>query len=84
MITPVTEGGIQSFKLTEPSPSDDSHEQGGLPTHDEVMVTLIMDCPTITVHAGICYKPLIDSGAAISLIRYSTSQLIDNSFKKPI
>ena len=43
-----------------------------------------MDCPTITVHGGKCYKALIDSGAAISLIRYSMYQLIDNSFKTPI
>ena len=43
-----------------------------------------MDCPTITVHAGKCYKALIDSEAAISLIRYSTYQLIDESFKTPI
>ena len=43
-----------------------------------------MDCPTITVHAGKHYKALIDSGAAISLIRYSTYQLIDNSFKTHI
>ena len=43
-----------------------------------------MDCPTITVHMGKCYKALIDSGAAISLIRYSTYQLIDDSFKTPI
>ena len=35
-------------------------------------------------HAGKCYKALIDSGAAISLIRYSTYQHIDNSFKTPI
>ena len=41
----------------------------------------IIDCPTITVHAGKCYKALIDSGAAISLLRYSTYQLIDDSFK---
>ena len=40
-----------------------------------------MDCTTITVHAGKCYKALIDSGAAISLIRYSTYQLIDDRFK---
>ena len=33
---------------------------------------------------GKCYKALIDSGAAISLIRYSTYQLIDDSFKTPI
>ena len=31
-----------------------------------------------------CYKAVIDSGAAISLIRYSTYQLIDDSFKIPI
>ena len=43
-----------------------------------------MDCPTITVHAGRCYKALIDSGAAISLFCYSTYQHIDSSFKTPI
>ena len=40
-----------------------------------------MDCPTITVHIGKCYKALINSGVAISLIRYSTYHHIDNSFK---
>ena len=43
-----------------------------------------MDCPTITVHAGKCYKALIDSGVAISLMQYSTYQHSDNSFKTPI
>ena len=43
-----------------------------------------MDFPTITVHAGKCYKALIDSGAAISLLQYSTYQHIDDSFKTPI
>ena len=43
-----------------------------------------MDCPTITVHASKHYKALIDSGAAMPLIRYSTYQHIDNSFKTPI
>ena len=43
-----------------------------------------MDCLTITVHAGKHHKALIDSGAATSLIRYSTYQLIDNNFKTPI
>ena len=62
----------------------DSHEQGGLPTHDQVTVALIMDCPTIIIHAGRSYKALIDSGAAMSLIRYSTYQLIDDSFKIPL
>ena len=47
-------------------------------------MALITDCPTITAHARIHYKALIDSGAAISLIRYSTYQLIDDSFKTPI
>ena len=52
--------------------------------HNQVTVALIMNCPSITIHPGICYKALIDSGAAISLIRYSTYQLIDDSFKTPI
>ena len=43
-----------------------------------------MDCPTIMVHAVKHYKARIDSGAAISLIRYSMYHTIDNSFKTPI
>ena len=43
-----------------------------------------MDCPTITVHTGKCYRALIDSGAAISLLRYSTYQHIEDSFKTHI
>ena len=44
----------------------------------------IMACPTISDHAGKCYKALIDSGAAISLLHYSTYQHIGDSFKTPI
>ena len=51
---------------------------------DTVTMTWIMDCSTITVHASKCYKALIDSRAAISLIRYPIYQHIDNSFKTPI
>ena len=47
-------------------------------------MAFIMDYPTITAHVRKCYKALIDSGAEISLIRYSTYQLIDDSFKTPI
>ena len=56
----------------------------GADIEDTVTVTCIMDCSTISIHARKCYKALIDSGAAISLIRYSTYQHIDNSFKTPI
>ena len=56
----------------------------GLHSNDQVTVALITDCPTTTVHAGKCYKALIDSGVAISLMRYSTYQTIDSSFKTPI
>ena len=76
--------GSRSFKLNELSPSSDSHQQGGLPTQQPVTVALIMDCQTITIHAGKCYKALINSEAAVSLIRFSTYQLIDDSFKTPI
>ena len=41
-------------------------------------------CPTITVHVGKCYKALIDSGTTISLLRYSTYQNIEDSFKTTI
>ena len=40
--------------------------------------------PTITVHAGKCYKAIIDSGAVISLLKYSMYQHINISFKTPI
>ena len=38
----------------------------------------------ITVHAGKHYKALIDSGAAISSLQYSTYQSIEDSFKTPL
>ena len=44
----------------------------------------ITDCPTITVHAGKCYKALIDLEAAISLLRYSTYKKIYDCYKTPI
>ena len=57
----------------------------GRPNAQEaIIVACIMDCPSITVHAGKCYKALIDSGAAISLLHYSTYQHIEDSFKTPI
>ena len=43
-----------------------------------------MDCPTITVHAGKCYKAFKDSGAAIFLVRYSTYQHMDDNLKTAI
>ena len=36
------------------------------------------------VHAGKCYKALIDSGASISLLRYSTYKKIEDCYKIPI
>ena len=43
-----------------------------------------MDCSTITVHAGKCYKALIHSGATISLLRYSAYKNIEDNYKTPI
>ena len=57
------------------------HERGGPPVEETVTVVHIMDCPTITVHAGKCYKALIDSGAAISLLRYSAYKNIEDWYK---
>ena len=72
------------LKLIVPSPSSDFHEQGGLPSNNQVTVALITDGLTITVHAGKCYKAPIDSAAAKSLIRCSTYQSTDSSLKTPI
>ena len=47
-------------------------------------IALITDCLTITVHVGKHCKALIDSGAAASLVRYSTYQNIDNHLKAAI
>ena len=57
---------------------------GGPNAEESIMVTCIMDYPTIMVHTGKHYKALIDLGAASLLIWYSTYQHIDNSFKTPI
>ena len=43
-----------------------------------------MDCPTITAHAGKCYKALYDSGDIISLLQYSTYKNIEDSYKASI
>ena len=51
---------------------------------ETITVAHIMDCPTITVHAGKWYKALIDSGAAISLLRYSAYKNIGDCYKTPI
>ena len=51
---------------------------------ETITVTCIMDCPMITVHAGKHYKALIDSGADISLLQYSTYKNIGDSYKTPI
>ena len=65
----------------EPSPSSDPHEQGGPSSNKNVTIALISDCPTLTVHAGKCYKALIESGAAISLVIYSMYDNIDDHVK---
>ena len=51
---------------------------------ETITVACIIDCPTITVHAGKHYKALIDSGAAISLLRYSAYKNIGDGYKTPI
>ena len=50
---------------------------------ETIKVAHIMDCPLITVQAGKCYKTLIDSGAAISLLQYSTYKNIEDISRPP-
>ena len=54
------------------------HEQGGPLVEETIAVVHIMDCPYLTLHAGKLYKALIDSGAAISLLRYSAYKNIED------
>ena len=74
----------EGFKLGEPSPNMLPHKWGGLPKRKTITIAHITDCPTITVHAGKCYKALIDSGATISLLRYSTYNKIEDCYMTPI
>ena len=51
---------------------------------ETIIMACIMDCPMITIHAGKCYKALIDSGATMSLLQYSTYKNIEDSYKTPL
>ena len=65
-------------------PSRTVHPWRGLPNEDIITIAHITDCPTVTVHAGKHYQALIDSEAAISLIRHSTYKQIEDCYKTPI
>ena len=66
-------------------PSPSSHIWGGLPNKDNVTIAHITDCPTIIAHAGKCYKAVIDSGAAISLLQVlQPTKKIEDCYKTPI
>ena len=65
-------------------PSPTTNPRRGLTSDNIITIAHITDCPTVTIHAGKCYQALIDSGAAISLIRHSTYKQIDDHYKMPI
>ena len=65
-------------------PLPHTHSWRGLPYKDIITIAHITDCPTVTVHAGKHYQALIDSRAAISLIRHSTYKQIGDCYKTPI
>ena len=65
-------------------PSPTTHSQRGLPSEYIITIAHITDCPTVTVHAGKHYQALIDSGAAISIIRHSTYKHVEDCYKTPI
>ena len=50
---------------------------------ETITVVCIMDCPMITVHAGKCYKAVINLGAAISLLQYSTYKTLRTVSRPP-
>ena len=57
-----------------------AHNWEGLPKQNTITIAHITEFPTITVHAGKHYKALIDSGAAISLLWYSTYKKIEDCY----
>ena len=65
-------------------PSPNIHSQRGLPSDNIITIAHIIDCPTVTIHAGKHYQALIDSGAAILLIRHSTYKQIEDCYKTPM
>ena len=71
---------LMRIKLGEPSPSILPHEWRGLPKQKTIIFAHITDCPTITIHTGKYYN----SGATISLLRYSTYKKIEDCYKTPI
>ena len=82
MIPLVTPKMMRTIKLEELSLSRAPHEWGAKCTgsnHHGTHHGLYHH----TVHAGKHYKALIVSGAAISLLQYSTYQHIEDSFRTP-
>ena len=47
-------------------------------------IGLVSDCLTVTVHAGKCFKALIDSGDTISLMCTSLYNMIEDCYKTSI
>ena len=65
-------------------PSPTTHTWRRLPNEDIITIAQITDCPTVMVYAGKQYQTLINSGAAISLIRHTTYKQIGDCYKIPI
>ena len=80
----VSSDSDDDLKLKKPSLSNVSQEWEGPPAEETITAVCIMDCPTITVHAGKWYKALIDSGATILHLRYSAYKHIEDCYKTPI
>ena len=57
---------------------------GSVAQKKTITIAYVTDFPTITFHTGKHYKALIDSGAAISLLRYSSYKKIEDCYKAPI
>ena len=74
---------LRYFKLLKPSScsDEDSDERGGLTQLQQYTIGLIFDCLPVTVHAGKCYKALVDSSAAISSMQTSIYKMIENHYK---
>ena len=65
------------------SPRSDEDEQGGH-SSNQYTIGLVFDCPTVTMHAGERFKPLINSETALSLVCTSICNMIEDCYKTKI
>ena len=69
------------FKLDKPSQGDQGRQNK---TKAHYTISAVDSCPEVAVYAGKCHAPLVDSGAAVSLIHLQAYKLMPDTLKTVI